>query len=209
MVSGGTILSLGVIDSAQGLFEGSSAILFPVLLSLLLSRMLFGSPFMAWCLAKPDVLEPELESGAAELDATLLEVSITSPLFGDLPLLEASSSTHPAGVGGTGPRVEFEYVVFGRLVGGDVMARSVVRLILCDLLEGGGGPGGGGGNGIPGAHLEVEEPRGRGFEGVVLIAPVDTALREAGGLGSASNCWYSVRCNGSGVKGCGWTCVGV
>ena len=199
MVSGGTTLSLGVMESAQGLFEGSSAILFPVLLSLLRSRMLFGSPFIAWCLVRPDALEPELDSAAAELDATLLEVSMTRPLLGDLPLLEASSSTHPAGVGGTGPNIEVECVVFGRLVGGDVMARSVVRLILCDLPEGGGGPGGGGGNGIPGAHLEVEEPRGRGVEGV-LIAPVETALREEGGLVSASNDWYSNRCKGSGVK---------
>lgn len=199
MVSGGAVLSPGVIDSAQGLFEGSSAILFPVLLSLLLSRILFGSPFIAWCLVRPDALEPELDSAAAELDATLLEVSITRPLFGDLPLPEALSSTQPAGVGGTGPSVELEYVVFGRLVGGDVIARSVVRFILCDLLEGGGGPGGGGGNGIPGAHLEVDEPRGRGVEGV-LIAPVETALREEGGLASASNDWYSVRCKGSGLK---------
>lgn len=56
--------------------------------------------------------------------------------------------------------------------------------MLCDLDAGGGGPGGGGGNGIPGAHLFVDEPRERDDEGV-LIAPVDAALREAGGLGSA------------------------
>ena len=108
MVSGGTVLSLGVIESAQGLFEGSSAILFPLLLSLLLSLILLGSPFIAWCLVSPDELDPEFDSGAAALDATLLEVSITRPLFGDFPLRETSSSTHPAGVGGTGPSVEVE-----------------------------------------------------------------------------------------------------
>jgi len=47
IVRGVMELSDGVIASAQGLFEGSSAILFPLLLSLLLSRMLFGSPFTA------------------------------------------------------------------------------------------------------------------------------------------------------------------
>ena len=57
---------------------------------------------------RPDELEPEFDSGAAELDATLLDVSITKPLFGDFPLREISSSTHPAGVGGTGPNVEVE-----------------------------------------------------------------------------------------------------
>ena len=82
------------------------------------------------------------------------------------------------------------------------MARSCVRLILCDLLEGGGGPGGGGGNGIPGAHLEVEEPRGREAEGT-FIAPAETALRDAGGLGSASNDWYSAPCVCSGPKASG------
>ena len=43
------MISAGVIASAQGLFEGSSgaAILLPLLLSLLLSRMLFDSPLTA------------------------------------------------------------------------------------------------------------------------------------------------------------------
>jgi len=56
--------------------------------------------------------------------------------------------------------------------------------MLCDLEDGGGGPGGGGGSGIPGSHLDVDEPRERDEEGV-LIAPVDAALREAGGRDSA------------------------
>lgn len=49
IVSGGTVTSDGVIASAQGLLEDSSgaATLFPLLLSLLLSRMLLGSPFTA------------------------------------------------------------------------------------------------------------------------------------------------------------------
>ncbi len=55
--------------------------------------------------------------------------------------------------------------------------------MLCDLDAGGGGPGGGGGSGIPGSHLVVDEPRDRDDEGV-LIAPVDAALREAGGRDS-------------------------
>jgi hypothetical protein len=64
IVRGGTVVSAGVIDSAQGLFEGSStAILFPLLLSLLLSLILFGSPLIAWCLVNPEELDPELESG--------------------------------------------------------------------------------------------------------------------------------------------------
>jgi hypothetical protein len=52
--------------------------------------------------------------------------------------------------------------------------------MLCDLDCAGGGPGGGGGSGIPGSHLTCEDPREREDEGV-LIAPVDAALREAGG----------------------------
>lgn len=58
-VSGATVISDGVMASAQGLFEGSSATLFPLLLSLLLSRMLFGSPFTARCLVNPEDPEPE------------------------------------------------------------------------------------------------------------------------------------------------------
>lgn len=61
---------------------------------------------------------------------------------------------------------------------------SVVLVILCDLDVGGGGPGGGGGRGIPGAHLDEDDARERDDEGV-LIAPVDAARREAGGLDSA------------------------
>jgi hypothetical protein len=57
--------------------------------------------------------------------------------------------------------------------------------MLCDLEPGGGGPGGGGGRGIPGSHREVDDPREREDDGV-LIAPADAALREAGGL--ASDC---------------------
>lgn len=118
---------------------------------------------------------------AAVLEPTL-DVSICRPRLGDLPRKDISSSTQPAGVGGTGPS---EDIGPGRLVGGDT-TRSVDRLILCDLDEGGGGPGGGGGNGMPGAHLDVDEPRERDDEGV-LIAPVDTALRDAGGLSDGCN----------------------
>lgn len=106
MVRGATVASAGVMASAHGLFEDSSgaATLFPLLLSLLLSRMLFGSPFTAWCLVKPDELEPEFDSTFAVLELTL-EVSIWRPLFGDFALL-MSSSTQPAGVGGIGPNEE-------------------------------------------------------------------------------------------------------
>lgn len=76
IVRGGTMLSDGVIDSAQGLFEGSSStILFPLLLSLRLSLMLLGSPFIACCLVNPEELDPEFESGLAVLEP-MLEVSI-------------------------------------------------------------------------------------------------------------------------------------
>lgn len=109
----------------------------------------------------------------------ILDVSIVSPLLGDLPLPDTSSSTQPAGVGGTGPRFDMRP---GRRVGGETI-RSVDRLMLCDR-DCGGGPGGGGGSGIPGAHLVDEDPRERDDDGV-LIAPVDAALREAGGLDSA------------------------
>lgn len=172
-------MSDGVIASAQGLLEGSSVTaLRRVLLSVLLSRRVF-SPLTAWALAKPEELEPEFDS-AAVLELTL-DVSICKPRLGDLPLPTISSSTQPAGVGGTGPSDD---IGPGLLVGGET-TRSVDRLILCDREDGGGGPGGGGGSGIPGSHLDVDEPRERDDEGV-LMAPVDAALREAGGRDSAT-----------------------
>ena len=122
IVSGGTTISDGVIASTQGLFETSSADtnLFPLLLSLLLSRMLLPSPLTAGCLLRPDELDPEFDSCAAELDAILIaEVSITSPLFGDLAP-RTSSSTQPAGVGGTGPNEETK-LAGGLLVGGETI----------------------------------------------------------------------------------------
>ena len=123
----GTMISEGVMASAHGLLEDSStAILFPVLLSLLLSRMLFGSPLTALVLVKPEELDPELESPTVRLLEVILDVSMCSPLFGDLPLSEMSSSTHPAGVGGTGPKLD---IGAGLRVGGDVN-RSDVRVIL-------------------------------------------------------------------------------
>ena len=93
-----------------------------------------------------------------------------------------SVSTQPAGVGGIGPSeedpCENEAAIWGGLrVGGDVTL-SVDRLILWDLVVG-GGPGGGGGRGIPGAHLDVDNPRDREDDGV-LIAPVDAARRGSG-----------------------------
>ena len=186
------MMSEGVMASAQGLFEGSSATtLLPALLSLRLSLILFGSPLTALFLTRPEELEPELDSAPATVLELILDVSIVRPLFGDLPLPAISSSTQPAGVGGTGPNVD---IGGGLRVGGDVN-RSVERVILCDL-DAGGGPGGGGGNGIPGSHLVVDEPRDREEEGV-LMAPVDAALREAGGLDSTwntsfSDCWASI-----------------
>jgi hypothetical protein len=69
----GTTISAGVIDSAQGLFEASSAARL-VLLSVRLSRILFGSPLTWLDRARPDELEPELDS-AATLEL-ILEVSI-------------------------------------------------------------------------------------------------------------------------------------
>ena len=110
-----------------------------------------------------------------------LDVSICSPRLGDLPLsVEESSSTHPAGVGGTGPNVD---IVPGLLVGGET-TRSVVLVMLWDLDVGGGGPGGGGGNGIPGSHRDLEEARD--CEEVELMAPVEAARLEAGGLESTN-----------------------
>jgi hypothetical protein len=128
---------------------------------------------------RPEELEPELDS-AAVLEL-ILDVSIVSPLLGDLPLPERSSSTQPAGVGGTGPNVD---IGPGLRVGGD-STRSADRVMLCDLDCGGGGPGGGGGSGIPGSHLADDEARDCDDDGV-LIAPVDAALLEAGGLDSTA-----------------------
>ena len=52
--------------------------------------------------------------------------------------------------------------------------------------------------GIPGAHLDVDNPRDREDDGV-LIAPVDAARREAGGRESPPS--YTSGCKGSGSKG--------
>lgn len=109
-------------------------------------------------------------------------MSITSPLFGDLAP-RMSSSTQPAGVGGTGPKDE-AIVAAGLLVGGETIWSDVL-LMLCDL-DVGGRPGGGGGNGMPGSHLDVDDPRDREDDGV-LMAPAEAALRDAGGRESASS----------------------
>jgi hypothetical protein len=185
----GTTISEGVMASAQGLLDGSSgAALLRVLLSVLLSRILFGSPRTACALANPEELDPELAKSEVTVLEDALAVSMWSPLLGDLPLIDMSSwpSTQPAGVGGTGPKVESRWG--GLLVGGDTKW-SFVRVILWDL-DCGGGPGGGGGNGIPGSHRVVEDPREREDEGV-LMAPADAALREAGGRESAIGGWSS------------------
>jgi hypothetical protein len=104
---GGTKMSDGVMASAQGLFDVSSgaAVLLLVLLSVLLSRILLGSPLTAWALASPEELDPELFESRTVLEV-ILDVSIWSPRLGDLPLTDKSSSIQPAGVGGTGPRVD-------------------------------------------------------------------------------------------------------
>ncbi len=171
-----------MIESAQGLFEASETLL--VLLSFLLSRMLFGSPLIARALDNPEVLDPELDSGLSILELTLeLEVSMDNPGFGDLPLPDgiASSSVQPAGVGGTGPSDD---IGPGLRDGGDASLLSLDRFMLCDLgCGGGGGPGGGGGSGIPGSHLVVEDAR-EWVDGV-LMAPVEAALLEAGGRESS------------------------
>ena len=179
-----TMISEGVTASAHGLFDGSSvtAVPLPALLSLRLSLILLGSPLIALFRARPEELEPEFDSPPAAVLELILEVSIVSPGFGDLRLPPAtSSSTHPAGVGGTGPSVD---IGGGLLVGGEV-TRSVDRVMLC-VLDCGGGHGGGGGNGIPGSHLVVDEFLEREDEGV-LMAPVEAARREAGGLDSTCN----------------------
>lgn len=56
-------------------------------------------------------------------------------------------------------------------------------LRLWDRAVGGGGPGGGGGRGIPGSHRDwlVERLAEREEAPLNPIAPVDAALREAGG----------------------------
>lgn len=117
-VEGGTI-STGVMASTHGLLEFSSATvaaLFRALLSFLLSRMLFDSPLTCFALAKPAVLDPEFDSLAVlEL---ILVVSILSSRFGERPLPDTSSSTQPAGVGGTGPRFD---IVPGLRVGGETI----------------------------------------------------------------------------------------
>lgn len=117
----GRVMSTGVMASAQGLLEvSSSATAFPLLLSLLLSRIVFGSPLTAPALLNPEDVDPELDSGMLALEFALeviLEVSMVRPLLGDLPLPEGSSSTQPAGVGGTGPKVD---IGCGLRVGGAV-----------------------------------------------------------------------------------------
>lgn len=71
-------MSDGVMDSAQGLFDGSSnATLLPVLLSLRRSRMLLGSPLIARARDSPAELDPEFDS-CTELDV-MPEVSTCSP----------------------------------------------------------------------------------------------------------------------------------
>lgn len=117
-------MSDGTIDSAQGLFDFSSCA-FLTLLSFLLSRILFGE-FCAFDRCKLELTDPDVEESATVLDATL-EVSKGAVRSGDLPLTFGVSSTHPAGVGGTGPRVD---IGAGRLVGGDD-TRSVL-VMLCD-----------------------------------------------------------------------------
>lgn len=74
------MISDGVIASAQGLLQGSSgATLFPVRLSLRLSRILLGSPLTALARLRPDELDPEFDSGIALDELTLGDVSITRP----------------------------------------------------------------------------------------------------------------------------------
>ncbi len=114
-------------------------------------------------------------------------MSIVKP--GDLLLPDSletggeSLSTHPAGVGGTGPS-DVTPLGGGRRVGGEIMG-VVFRSALCTLsdreLEG-GGPGGGGGSGMPGSHLVCDVDRDRLDVGVSM-APVEAARRAAGGPG--------------------------
>jgi hypothetical protein len=82
----GAVISAGVIASAQGLLDGSSnGTALPCLLSLLLSRMLFGSPRMARDLINPAELPVELNSDVVLL-AGGVDVSMRRPGFGDLVL---------------------------------------------------------------------------------------------------------------------------
>lgn len=187
---GGTTMSAGVMASAQGLLEGSSiATALPDLLSLLRSRILFGSPRTARVLVSPDELEPEFDSVwplELTLDVSMCSAPGGSGDRGRAPGTIRGLSTQPAGVGGTGPNVE---IGAGRRVGGETTGSTPSgRDKLCDLeLDCGGGPGGGGGNGIPGSHLDVEELREREPGPVgVPIALAETARLEAGGLCSAT-----------------------
>lgn len=92
-----------------------------------------------------------------------------------------SLSSQSAGVGGTGPRDDTPDGG-GLRVGGEIIGTLFLSMLctLCDLLDEGGGPGGGGGRGIPGSHLVWEEDRERSDVGVSM-APVEAALRAAGG----------------------------
>jgi hypothetical protein len=142
--------------------------------------MLLGSPLTALFLPRPAELDPEVDSTPPTELEPILDVSMVKPLVGGPPLPATSSSTQPAGVGGTGPSAD---AGGGRRVGGE-MSWSVERFMLCDL-DCGGGPGGGGGNGIPGSHLAANEY----LEGVdvgELMAPAEDALRAAGGLSMCS-----------------------
>lgn len=93
-------------------------------------------------------------------------------------------STQSAGVGGTGPSEETP-LGGGRRVGGDMMGTVALSMLctLCDLDPGGGGPGGGGGSGMPGSHCDCDVDRDRAEVGVSM-APVEAALRDAGGIPS-------------------------
>jgi hypothetical protein len=114
-------------------------------------------------------------------------VSIVKP--GDFLLCDSlttcgeSLSTHPAGVGGTGPS-DVTPLGGGRRVGGEitgVVLRSTLWTLSDRKLEG-GGPGGGGGSGMPGSHLVCDVDRDRLVVGVSM-APVEAARRAAGGPG--------------------------
>ena len=71
-------MSEGVMASAQGLFEVSSGAiaLFLVLLSVLRSRILLGSPLTAWARANPEELDPELDESPIIVLDVILEVSM-------------------------------------------------------------------------------------------------------------------------------------
>ena len=133
-------MSEGVIASTHGLFElSSTTVVFLALLSLLRSRILLDSPLTWFALAKPAELDPEWDSVVvfeAAVDATLgVDVSIVRPGFGDLPRPARSSSTQPAGVGGTGPKLDegprLDESWGGRRVGGDTILSEPETL--CDL----------------------------------------------------------------------------